>query len=58
MASLKGVYQSNNNEEIKIIIEREYKKKNTVDFFYFMCDVTGGGTISNEDLKLYWTKIK
>lgn len=58
MASLKGVYQSNNNKEIKIIIEREYKKKNTADFFYFMCDITGGGIISKEDLKLYWTKIK
>lgn len=58
MARLKGVYQSDVNENIRIIIEREYKKKDTVDFFYFMCDLTGGGTISKEDLKDYWTKIK
>ncbi len=58
MSSLKGVYRNNNNENIHIMIERDYKKKDTVDFFYFMCSKTGGGNLLKEDLKRYWTKIK
>lgn len=45
-----GVWISKEDSEIRILIERVYKKKSTVDFFYFMCKRNGGSTISKDEL--------
>lgn len=47
--SLKGHYISKSDPEIKIVVDRDYQKKDTVDFFYFMCKRMGGGTISKAE---------
>ena len=56
--SLKGIYHNKEDNNIKIIIERDYKKKDTVNYFYFMCDKTGVGILLKEDLIKNWTKEK
>lgn len=56
--SLKGVYIKNDDDTTRIIIEREYKKKDTVNFFYFGCNKTGGGTILKSELLNSYTKEK
>lgn len=48
--SLKGHYRLKENPEETIVVERDYKAKDTVDFFYFMCSKMGGGTISKIEL--------
>ena len=48
--SLKGVYINKTDPEERILIERDYQKKDTVNFFYFMCKKMGGGTITKEQL--------
>ncbi|MGH0417523.1 hypothetical protein [Bacillus cereus] len=53
---LNGVWISNEDSEIKIYIERVYKKKDTVDFHYFMCKLMGGGTIRKDELVKEYTK--
>lgn len=53
---VKGVWVKNDDPEIRIIIERVYQKKDTVNFFYFMCKLTGGGTITKEELVLNYTR--
>lgn len=45
-----GVWVNKEKPEIKIYIERVYKKKDYIDFFYYMCELVGGGRISKEDL--------
>lgn len=55
--SLKGVYKNKLDNDIRIIIERDYKKKDAVDFFYFMCKYTGGGTIDKVKLLNEWDKV-
>lgn len=52
----RGVWVSKEDPTIRIIIERVYKKKDTVNFFYFMCRLTGGGTLFKEDLLLNYVK--
>jgi hypothetical protein len=47
---LNGVWVNRDDPEEQIIVERVYKKRDDVDFFYFMCKYTGGGTISKIDL--------
>lgn len=56
--SLKGYYKSKLDSDIQIVIERDYQKKSTVDFFYFMCKRIGGGTISKEELLGNYIKCK
>lgn len=46
----RGVWRSKKDPGIRIIIERVYKKKETVDYFFFMCKLTGGGTINKDQL--------
>lgn len=51
---LNGVWVNKDDPEEQIIIERVYKNRDEVDFFYFMCKYTGGGTINkNELIKKY-----
>ncbi|WNW25014.1 hypothetical protein RS399_03645 [Bacillus inaquosorum] len=47
---LNGVWVNREYPEIRITIPKVYKKKDTVDFFYFMCDLSGGGTIDKTEL--------
>jgi hypothetical protein len=54
--SLKGYYKLKDNAEINIVVERDYKARDTVDFFYFMCSKTGGGTISKDQLLVDYIK--
>ena len=48
--SLKGLYISKTDPNESILIERDFQKRDTVDFFYFMCSKMGGGRITKEQL--------
>lgn len=45
-----GVWIKRDDPTIEIYIQRVYKKKDTVNYHYFMCRLTGGGTITKEKL--------
>lgn len=45
-----GVWVRNSDPEVRILIERVYKSKDYVDYFYFMCKYTGGGRITKAEL--------
>ncbi|MCZ4246955.1 hypothetical protein BXO87_02310 [Bacillus sp. GZB] len=47
---LNGFWVNREDPKVRITIPRVYKRRNTVDFFYSMCNLTGGGTIDKREL--------
>jgi hypothetical protein len=55
--SLSGVWRLKADPTIHILIERDYKKKDSVNFFYFMCRLCGGGTITKLELQDKYERV-
>jgi hypothetical protein len=58
--SLKGYYRPKKDSitiRDRIVVERDYKKLDTVNFFYFMCGKTGGGTMLKTQLLEEWERV-
>mgnify|MGYP000937088364 CR=1 FL=1 len=51
-----GIWVLKEDPSTRIIIERVYKAKDTVDFFYCCDNKTGGGSITKAELIEKYTK--